>query len=353
MSKSKGNVIDPLELIDAFGTDALRFAIASLAGPGRDIKLGRKIVENQRSFVTKLWNAARFCEMNAITPDESFEPSQATLPLTRWLLASASDAIAEATAALEAYRFDDYADALYRFTWNGFCDLFLEFAKPALAAGDTAEATEVKRTAGHVFGLVLRLMHPVMPFVTEELWDRFGYGATCSLIRAPWPEPFAVEGAGAARAELDWVVRLIGEVRMVRSEMNVPPSQKSPLLLKDASPESLARGERWMEAIGRMARASEFGPLLGDVPRGSAQAVLGEATIVLPLAGLIDIDAERARLLREREKLVVEADKTARKLDNPDFVARAKEEVVAENRERLQAARDEIARMDAALARLT
>jgi valyl-tRNA synthetase len=353
MSKSKGNVIDPLELIDAYGTDALRFTIASLAGPGRDIKLGRKIVESQRGFVTKLWNAARFCEMNAIAPDESFTPARATLPLTRWILAGASDAIAEATAALEAYRFDDYAAALYRFTWNGFCDWFLEFAKPALAAGDTAEALEVKRTAAHVLGLILRLMHPVMPYVTEELWDRFGYGARCGLIRAAWPEPFAVEGAAAARAELDWVVRLIGEVRTVRSEMNVPPSQRSPLLLKDASAESLARGERWIEAIGRMARASEFRALDGDVPRGSAQAVLDEATIVLPLAGLIDIDAERARLGRERDKIAAEADKMARKLDNADFVARAKEEVVAENRERLQTARDEIARLEAALARLS
>jgi valyl-tRNA synthetase len=352
MSKSKGNVIDPLELIDAYGTDALRFTIASLAGPGRDIKLGRKLVESQRGFVTKLWNAARFCEINAIVPDAEFSPTQATLPLTRWILAAASDAVSEATAALEAYRLDDYADAIYRFTWNNFCDWFLEFAKPALAAGDTAEAVEVKRTAAHVLGLILRLMHPVMPFVTEELWDRFGYGAPSSLMRTAWPEPFPVEGAAAARAELDWVVRLIGEVRTVRSEMNVPPSQKSPLLLKDASAESLARGARWFEAIGRMARASELRALEGDVPRGSAQAVLGEATLVLPLAGLIDIAAERARLERERGKVAAEAEKMARKLDNPDFVARAKEEVVAENRERLAGFLADIARLEAALARL-
>jgi valyl-tRNA synthetase len=352
MSKSKGNVIDPLDLIDAFGADALRFAVAALAGPGRDIKLGAKTVESQRSFVTKLWNAARFCEMNGIAPDESFSPEMATLPLTRWILAGASDAIAEATAALEAYRFDDYAAALYRFTWNGFCDWFLELAKPALTAGG-AEADEVKRTAAYVLGLILRLLHPVTPYVTEELWDRFGYGARGTLIRAPWPEPFAVAGAEAARAELDWVVRLIGEVRTVRSEMNVPPSQRSPLLLKDASPESLARGGRWLESIGRMARASEFGALEGDVPRGSAQAVLGEATIVLPLAGLIDIDAERARLSRERGKILGEAEKISKKLDNADFVARAKEEVVAENRERLRVAQDEVARLEAALARLT
>jgi valyl-tRNA synthetase len=352
MSKSKGNVIDPLELVDAYGTDALRFTICALAGPGRDIKLGRRLVETQRSFVTKLWNAARFCEMNAIVPDASFTPAHATLPLTRWILAAASDAVSEATAALEAYRFDEYAAAIYRFTWNSFCDWFLEFAKPALAEAETAEAAEVRRTGAYVLGLILRLMHPVMPFVTEELWDLFGYGGTCSLIRTAWPEPFAVEGAAAARAELDWVVRLIGEVRTVRAEMNVPPSQKSPILLQDAAPESLARGARWMEAIGRMARASELRALEGEVPQGSAQAVLDEATLVLPLAGLIDIEAERARLQRERAKVEAEAEKVARKLDNPDFVARAKEEVVAENRERLQAFRDEAARLEAALQRL-
>jgi valyl-tRNA synthetase len=353
MSKSKGNVMDPLDLIDSFGADALRFAIASLTGPGRDIKLGPKIVENQRSFVTKLWNAARFCEMNAIAPDPRFTPEQATLPLTRWILAAASDAVAEATAALEAYRFDEYASACYRFTWNVYCDWFLEFAKPALApGGDADEATEVRRTAAHVLGVILRLLHPAMPFVTEELWDQFGYGAACSLIRAEWPLPFAVPGAAEARAELDWVVRLIGEVRTVRSEMNVPPSVLGPVLLKDAAETSLARGRRWLEAIGRLARASTLAALEGEVPRGSAQAVLDEATIVLPLAGLIDLEAERARLQRERAKADKEAEALARKLANPDFVTRAKEEVVEENRERLRAAQADVARLEAALARI-
>jgi valyl-tRNA synthetase len=352
MSKSKGNVIDPLELMDRYGTDALRFTICSLAGPGRDIKLGPARVESQRSFITKLWNAARFCEMNKIAPDALFTPEQATMPLTRWILACASDAVAEATAALEAFRFDDYAAASWRFTWNSFCDWFLEFAKPALADAASPEAAEVRRTAAHVLGLILRMLHPAIPFVTEELWDRFGYGAPLSLIKAPWPEPFEVPGAAAARAELDWVVRLIGEVRTVRSEMSVPPSQLSPVLLKDASPESLARGVLWREAIGRLARASDFAALEGEVPKGSAQAVLDEATLVLPLAGIIDLAAERARLGRERGKAAGEAEKIVKKLANPDFVARAPSEVVEENRERLSAFNDEVARLDAALRRI-
>ncbi|MFL5252295.1 MAG: valine--tRNA ligase [Rhodopila sp.] len=354
MSKSRGNVIDPLELIDTYGADALRFTICALTGPGRDVKLGASRVQDYRGFITKLWNAARFCEMNGIRPDPAFDPSQVKLPLSRWLLDAANTALRDSTEALDTYRFDEYAAAGYRFVWNNFCDWFLEFAKPLLAEGtDAAEAAETRAVGAHVLGLILRMLHPAIPFVTEELWDRFGYGAACSLIHAPWPAPVAVPDAEAARAELDWVIRLIGIVRSVRSEMNVPPAKPSPVLLRDAPPAVLERVERWIEAIRRLARASDVQALGGDVPKGSAQAVLDETTIVLPLQGLIDIDAERVRLGKERDKLVNEAKKIRQKLDNPDFVSRAKEEVVAENRERLAALEAEIARLEAALERLS
>ncbi len=352
MSKTAGNVVDPLDLVERFGTDALRFTILSAAGPGRNVKLGASRVESERSFVTKLWNAARFCELHNVAPDPGFDPAQSKLPLNRWLLAGANDAVAEATAALEAFRFDDYAGACYRFTWNVYCDWFLELAKPVLANPETAEAAEVRRTAAHVLGIILRLLHPAMPFVTEEIWDSFGYDAPGSLIRTPWPDPAAVPGEAEARAELDWLVRLVSQVRAVRSEMNVPPSQRAPVLLKDAAPETLARGARWSEAIARMARASEFGPLVGEMPRGAVQMVLDEATIVLPLAGVIDLAVERARLQKDRAKAAAEAEKIARKLDNRDFVARAPEEIVEENRERLAGFHDDIARLDAALLRI-
>jgi valyl-tRNA synthetase len=353
MSKSKGNVIDPLALIEEFGADALRFAICALTGPGRDVKLGRARVESYRSFVTKLWNAARFCEMNAIRPAPGFDPATLRLPLTRWIVDAANAAVAEATAALEAYRLNDYAAAGYRFTWNVFCDWFLEFAKPALAEGDTADAAEVRAAAAHVLGVILRLLHPVMPYVTEELWDAFGYGEPCSLIRAAWPEAVAVPDAEAARGELDWVVRLVTEVRTVRSEMGVPPSVKMPVWLNEASVATLARAERWQDAIRRLARASELGPLPGPIPQGAAQSVLDEATLVLPLAGVIDLAAERARLARDAARAGEEVEKLVRKLGNADFVNRAKPEVVEENRERLTAARDQQARLEAALQRVT
>ncbi|HQT79902.1 MAG TPA: valine--tRNA ligase, partial [Rhodopila sp.] len=353
MSKSRGNVIDPLELIDSYGADALRFTICALTGPGRDVKLGAARVQDYRGFVTKLWNAARFCEMNGIAVDPAFDPATASLPLSRWLLDAANTAIREATGALEAYRFDEYAAAGYRFVWNTFCDWFLEFAKPLLADGaDPVQAAEIRAVGGHVLGLILRLLHPAIPFVTEELWDRFGYGQPCTLIGQAWPVPGPVTGATEAQTELDWVVRLIGLIRSVRTEMNVPPSKPSPVLLQGADATAMARIDRWIEAIRRLARVSDIQLLAGTMPKGSAQAVLDEITVVLPLEGLIDLAAERVRLGKERDKLMSEAKKLRQKLDNADFVRRAPEEVVLENRERLGAAEADIVRLQAALERL-
>ena len=200
--------------------------------------------------------------------------------------------------------------------------------------------------------VLLRLLHPVMPFVSATLWAEFGFGPATDLIRAPWPEPAAVPGAAAARAELGWLVRLVGEVRTVRSEMNVPPSVLAPLLLRDASAQTMARAARWAEVIGRMARASEVLPLSGEPPRNSAQMGLDEATIVLQLEGLIDLAAERARLMREHGKAQAERKKVEAKLAQPDFIARAKPEVVEENRDRLAAFTAEVARLEAALKRI-
>ncbi len=353
MSKSKGNVIDPLSLIDTYGTDALRFTVCALAGPGRDVKLGAAGVETNRRFVTKLWNAARFCEMNGIAPAPGFDPAAVRSALCRWLLDGANRMVAEADAALEAYRFDDYAAAAYRFTWHSFCDWFLEFAKPVLNGPDGADAAELRATAAHVLGVILRVLHPAMPFVTEHLWDEMGYGAPCSLIRAPWPQPGPVADPEAVREELDWVVRLIGEVRGVRSEMGIAPAVLTPILLRDAAPETMARAARWAESIHRMARASSVEKLDGPLPPGSAQIVVDEATVVLPLAGVIDLGAERARLAKEHARVLAEAEKVTRKLGNAEFVAKARPEVVEENRARLAAFQQDAARIEAAIARIT
>ncbi|MGE4481312.1 valine--tRNA ligase [Acidocella sp.] len=349
MSKSKGNVLDPLTLIDKFGADALRYSVAAAAGQGRDVKLGEKIVETNRGFITKIWNAARFLEMNGVKPNPDFKPWDAKLPLCRWVLARANEAVEAATAGLEAYRPNDYATACYRFAWGDVCDWFIELAKPGFASED---AREIRDTAAYVLGVLLRLMHPLIPYVTEELWDHFGYGAPCSLISAAWPETVRVNGADAAAAELNWLVGLISEIRTVRSEMNVPPSQKSPVFLQDAAPETLERAQGWFEAISRLARASEIGALNGPVPRNAAQAVLGEATIILPLEGLIDLEAEKKRLAAALAKAEGELKKVRAKLANAEFVARAPEAILDEHRDREESFTNEVARLGAALARL-
>jgi valyl-tRNA synthetase len=351
MSKSKGNVVDPLTMIEQYGTDALRFSVAAAAGQGRDVKLGPTRVEANRSFITKIWNAARLCEMNGVKPNPAFRPEDAKLPLSRWILDAANTAVADATAGLEAFRSNDYAGACWHFAWGEFCDWFLELAKPVFAGGGE-EAEEIRNVAAHTLSIVLRLMHPVTPFVTEELWDYFGYGESGSLIRAAWPEPAAVTAPEAARSEVSWLLKLISEIRMVRSEMNVPPSIKTPIFLKDAAPETLARAARWEEAIFRMARASSIGPLQGEIPKGSAQAVVNEATIILPLAELIDLAAERARLQAARAKAAAELEKVNAKLADEKFVARAPEAIIAENEERRENFSAELARLDAALGRI-
>ena len=256
--------------------------------------------------------------------------------------------MAEATAALEAFRFDEYAAACYRFTWNLFCDWFLEFAKPSFAADP-----ELRAAAAHVLGVQLRLLHPVMPFVTATLWGEFGFGDATGLIRAPWPEPNSVPGAAEARAELGWLVRLVGEVRTVRSEMNVPPSVLAPLLLRDASPETMGRAARWSEVIGRMARASEVLEFSDPASLSfAAQIGLDEATLVLPLEGLIDIQAESARLTKELAKAEAEQAKVSAKLSQPQFVARANPDVVEEMHERARHFGAEIRRLQTALGRI-
>ncbi len=352
MSKSKGNVVDPLTLIDQYGTDALRYTVAAAAGQGRDVKLGPTRVEANRSFITKIWNAARFCEMNGVKPNPQFQPQNAKLPISRWILDAANKAIADATAALDAFRSNDYASTCWHFAWGDFCDWFVEFAKPAFAASG-ADAAEIRDAAAFVLGVLLRLMHPVTPFVTEELWDHFGYGEPGSLIRAPWPEAFAVTDAPAARAEISWAIHAISQIRTIRSEMNVPPSVKTPVLLKDASAETLARAAAFEEALSRMARASSVGPLEGAIPAGSAQAVVNEATLILPLAAFIDLAAERARLAAARGKTAAELEKVNAKLSDENFCARAPAAIIEENQERRESFSAEVARLDAALSRIT
>ncbi|MCB1525953.1 MAG: valine--tRNA ligase, partial [Rhodoblastus sp.] len=353
MSKSKGNVIDPLNLIDQFGADALRFTLAAMAAQGRDIKLSTQRVEGYRNFATKLWNASRFAEMNACVRVEGFDPKIVRAPINRWIVGEAAATVTETTAAIEAYRFNDAAGAVYRFVWNVFCDWYLELAKPLLTGDDEAIKTETRATAAWTLDVIFKLLHPFMPFLTEELWAIKGAEGPRRenlLVLSEWP---SLEGLGDAEAEAEvgWVVDLVTEVRSVRSEMNVPAGAQVPLALVGADAAIKQRATDWGETIRRLARISEisFAPA---APAGSAQMLVRGLTVAMPLAGAIDISAEKARLSKEIGKLDGEAKKIEAKLGNPDFLTRAKEEVVEENRERLEDTRAKIAKMTVALERL-
>ncbi|MBJ7533390.1 valine--tRNA ligase [Rhodomicrobium vannielii ATCC 17100] len=353
MSKSKGNVVDPLSVMDNYGADALRFTMAAMAAQGRDVKLSMQRIEGYRNFATKLWNAARFCEMNGCVRKEGFDPAGAKLTLNRWIYAESQATAAAVTEAIEAYRFNDAAGAVYRFVWNRFCDWYLEFAKPVFMGEDEAAKAETQAMAAWALDEILKLLHPFMPFVTEELWTVTGEEGPAReslLALASWPEP-AKDTDARALAEIDWVIDLISEIRSLRSEMNVPPATLLPLTLSGATEDTKARAARYEAFLKRMARLSDIG--FADVPpQGSAQFVLGEATMALALAGVIDIAAERERLKKEIGKHESEITKIDARFANEQFVAKAAEEVLEDNRERRAEAEAAAERLKAALQRL-
>jgi valyl-tRNA synthetase len=342
-----------LELIDTFGADALRFTLAAMAAQGRDIKLSLPRIEGYRNFGTKLWNAARFAEMNGCNLDASFDPKQTALALNSWIIGETAKAAAEVTAAIEAYRFNDAANALYKFVWNVFCDWYLELAKPLLQGHDGPDKIETRAATAFVREEIIKLLHPFMPFMTEELW-----AITASkevprnslLALAEWPDLKGYQDP-AAEAEIGFFVELISEIRSVRADLNVPPASQIPAVLVNASPEAKSHAETWQETIKRLARVSEIS-FAQQPPEKSVQLLVRKTVCALPLEGIIDLQAENARLAKEIAKLSSEAAKLEAKLNNADFIARAPEEIVEENRERLVEALSRRDKLNAALARL-
>ncbi len=353
MSKSKGNVIDPLEVIDELGADALRFTMAMLSGT-RDIKLSRSRIEGYRNFGTKLWNAARFCQMNECIAQPGFDPAGVRESLNRWIRGELVRAAQAVTQALDAGRFDEAAGALYRFVWNVFCDWYVELAKPILNGDDEAAKAETRAMAAWTLDQTLRLLHPVSPFITEELWAQtaeFGAARETLLIEAPWPELPAGWTDAEAEAEIGWLVALVGEVRSIRAEMNVPPSARPALTLVGGDARTGARLARSRDRLCTLARLSGVREA-SAAPPGAVLFVVGEATAALAIAGFIDVAAEKARLTKALAALEQDAERLRRKLDTPDFVARAPEAVVEENREKLAEARSAAEKLRSALARL-
>jgi len=350
MSKSKGNALDPLELLDEYGCDAIRFTLTAMSGQARDIRLSRQRIEGYRNFGTKLWNAARFCEMNACRPVEGFDPAGVKETVNRWIRGEAVKATEAMTEALAACDFAGAAGAIYRFVWNVFCDWYVELAKPVLLGADEAAKAETRATAAWTLQTILKLLHPISPFITETLWGEFG-GSDALLISARWPQLPAEWIDAEADAEMAWLTGLIDEVRSIRAETNVPPQARAPLVLAGAGEAIRDRLGRHRTLIERLARVSSI-ELAEAPPAGAAPFVAGEATGALVIAGLIDVAAERTRLSKEIAALAADAEKTAKKLANADFVARAPEEVVEENRERLADAEAAKAKLESALGRL-
>jgi valyl-tRNA synthetase len=355
MSKTKGNVIDPLVIIDKYGADAMRFTLASLAAQGRDIKLSENRVEGNRNFVTKIWNAARFTEMNECKLDPHFNPKDVKHPLAKWIIMECVELSQRVEDSLMAYKFNEAAQSLYQFTWGTYCDWYLEFIKPLFAGEDEIIKAEIRATSAWVFAQLLHLLHPFMPYVTEELWEkRFG-SPKSMLIQAKWPDFSSLEDLKDRQTqnEMDWLIRFISEIRALRSEMNVPPSSFVPLCLKDVSSLTSDRLKIHEVLLKRLARLSDITIVVdGTIPKGAVQGVLDEATFYVPLADIIDFGKEKERLSREINKIDETLQKIDQKLGNEQFVSKAPAEIVIQFKQQQEEAQQKRQKLEKALERL-
>jgi valyl-tRNA synthetase len=373
MSKSKGNTVDPLGLIDRYGADALRFTLAAMESQGRDIKLDEKRVEGYRNFATKLWNAARFCQANAVGASTAIEPPAAELPVNRWIIGETVRTVQALDLAIADFRFDESANTIYHFVWDRFCDWYLELIKPVLSKveapvlrgdgnaakalplhGGGSEAAETREVAAWVLDQILVMLHPFMPFITEELWHALASPANprpYDLILAKWPMPDARALDPEAGEEIEWVIRAVTGIRAARAELNVPPGARLDAVVANAGDRTRDRISALGPLVGRLARLRSIGK--GEPPAsGAAQVVVDEATFMLPLEGVIDIAAERARLAKAAEMAEKERDSLAQRLANPSFVERAKPEAVDKARADHADKASDAERYRAALARL-
>ncbi|MDX1739414.1 MAG: class I tRNA ligase family protein, partial [Alphaproteobacteria bacterium] len=339
---------NPLDIVEEYGADALRFTLISMAAPGRDIKLATSRVEGYRNFTTKLWNAARFCEMNECVVSHNYDPTSAVQTVNKWIIGEVAKAKLEIDRSLAAYRFNDAASAVYQFVWGTFCDWYLELAKPLFGSDDDAAKEETRLVAGWTLAQILKLMHPFTPFVTEEIWEKLGDNPEQLLITSDWPEYGEELVDVDAFNEMEWVIGLISGIRSVRSEMNVPPSAKVPMILNEGTEEAKAWLKGHMLLISRLARVSEASTDV-EPPKGALEFVHSGATIALPIADVIDLEQEKARLEKAIKKAEGELKKISGKLSNEKFLANAPDAVVEENKARLAAEQDACDKLKASL----
>jgi valyl-tRNA synthetase len=348
MSKSKGNVVDPLLLIDRFGADALRFFMAAMESQGRDIKMDESRVEGYRNFATKLWNAARFCQSNGIAASTTLEAPAAKSAVNRWIIGEVVETVAALDQAMADLRFDAAANAIYHFVWDTFCDWYIELIKGSFD-------DETKAVAGWVLDQILVMLHPFMPFVTEELWHALSDPAhprECELIVAKWPEPGAAVD-GEAKREVEWLIAMIGSIRAVKVELNVPPGVRAVFQQRDKDEEVAGLLRKHSASLFRIARALHAGDASEtQMTETNAQFVVEGVTFSMPLAGIIDLPTEKARLAKALEASTKEAKSLAARLSNPAFVEKAKPEAVEKARADHDHHAAEAERLAAALARL-
>lgn len=352
MSKSKGNVMDPLDLTDKYGADALRFTLIAMAAQGRDIKMAEERLEGYRNFATKLWNAARYCEMNECLNHDGFDPSAVTFAPNQWVIHEVVKAKAGIEKAIEGYRFNEAANAVYGFVWGTFCDWYLEFSKPVLQGDDADLADEVRKTTSWALEQILKILNPFMPYITEELYANIAKrDVGVRLLTSDWPQYGDELLNDIAAQEMEWLQNAISEIRSVRSDMNVPAGTKIKLLIKDANDTTHARVQSYSDVLGKMARLESV-DFVSDAPKGSIQTVVGEATFILPIADIIDLDAERARLNKAIGKIDQDIAKIDGKLGNEKFVANAPQEVIAEQKSRKEEALSKREKLATALKQL-
>ncbi len=352
MSKSKGNIIDPLELIDQYSADALRFTLAIMAAQGRDVKLDPSRIAGYRNFATKLWNATRFAQMNGVKHDPTFRPEKAKLALNRWILTELSKTVSAVTTGIENYKFNESASALYRFIWNTLCDWYLELLKPVFQGSNEDAKSEAQACTAWVLDEVYKLLHPFMPHMTEELWaltETPSMKRKDMLALVSWPKEMFVDEEAAA--DINWLIDVVSEIRSVRFEMNVPAATFAPLVIVEGGELTQKRVQRYDALLKKLARI-EIIDFSDKVPATSAQMIFGEAILCLPLGQLIDLQAERARLMKDVHKIEQDIEKISIKLDNPKFIANARSEIIEAERNRVMELRAAQKKISVALERL-
>jgi len=347
MSKSKGNVLDPLDLSAKYGTDALRFTLCAMCGQGRDIKLSEQRLEGYRNFGTKLWNAARYCEMNDALPKADFDHASVKNPINQWMIDEVMGVVESLDTSMDQYRFNDAANGVYHFIWGTFCDWYLEFTKPLM---DTDYAAETKATTGWVLNQIITILNPFMPYITEELNKQINASDELMLGQS-WPELNDAYRNQGAHREITWLQQVISEIRSVRTDMNVPASAKLDVLFMGADDQT----KTWLNSheviISKMARIQSF-EAVNAMPQGAIQLVVGDVTFGLPVADIIDLDAERARLQKEIQKLEKEIAQIEGRLSNEGFTSKAPEDVVEEQKHRKEEAAMTVDKLESALKQL-